>query len=78
MGSHTQYSIQSLSTKKNTTTTKNGMVGQQLKATLTVMDHGGQSYQANCTPITLREAVNQEIRVDTEVTGILETDRPRQ
>ena len=74
MGSHTWHSIQSLSTKKNTTTTKNGMVGQQLKATLTVMDHGGQSYQANCTPITLREAVNQEIRVDTEVTGIMETD----
>jgi len=70
MGSHKWHSIQSLSTGSKTV--KNGVVGQQLKATLTVMDHGGQSYQANCTPVQLRAPENQVLTLET--TGIMESD----
>lgn len=62
------------STNLNSETTRNGIVGQQLKATLTVMDHGGQKYQANCEPITLREAVNQIITNTTTVTNQYSAD----
>jgi len=45
-----------------------GIVGQQMSVQLTVNDHGGQSYAANCTPTVLRDPVTRVIqqRVDSD------------
>ena len=72
MGYHDHRTV--MSTNRKSETVKNGIVGQQLKVTLTVMDHGGQKYQANCSPITLRAAENQVITNSTTVTNQYSAD----
>lgn len=42
-----------------------GVVGEKMSVKLTIMDHGGQSYQVNCESKTLRDPVNEVISKTT-------------
>jgi hypothetical protein len=48
-------------------TISNGVVGEQMSVKLTIMDHGGQSYQVNCGSQTLRAAVDAVVEKTTFV-----------